>query len=180
MKSELLLIDNIFEEVRDRVVYIKFKHLTMSEYKPEIDSYLRRLILEHGLKEPIYIYSEKSGLEVTDGYKRLVCLKDTIPNELKAGQLSLHHPMIVHGSTPNRSKSRRIGFVIQSYIGANVDQVIGKVYVQQARGIDKFKYHEHTKRPVELMSQKDVALRIKANEELSKIFYSGAKEKGKY
>ena len=109
-----------------------------------------------------------------------VPLEKTIPNELKAGQLSLHHPMIVHGSTPNRSKSRRIGFVIQSYIGTNVDQVIGKVYVQQARGIDKFKYHEYTKRPVELMSKKDVALRQKANEELSKIFYSGAKEKGKY
>ena len=109
-----------------------------------------------------------------------VPLEDTIPNELKAGQLSLHHPMIVHGSTPNRSNSRRIGFVIQSYIGTNVNQVIGKVYVQQARGKDIFKYHEHTKRPVELMSKKDVALRTKANEELSKIFYSGAKEKGKY
>ncbi len=109
-----------------------------------------------------------------------VPLEDTVPNELKVGQLSLHHPMIVHGSTPNRSKSRRIGFVIQSYIGTNVDQISGKVYVQQARGIDTFKYHEHTKRPVELMRKKDVALRIKANEELSKIFYSGAKEKGKY
>jgi len=107
-------------------------------------------------------------------------LEKTVPNELKAGQLSLHHPMIVHGSTPNRSKNRRIGFVIQSYIGANVDQIIGKVYVQQARGTDTFKYHEHTKRPVELMSKKDVALRNKANEELSKIFYSGAKGKGKY
>jgi len=53
-------------------------------------------------------------------------------------------------------------------------------YVQQARGADTFKYHEHTKRPVELMCKKDVALRKKANEELSKIFYSGAKEKGKY
>ena len=109
-----------------------------------------------------------------------VPLEKTVPNELKAGQLSLHHPMIVHGSTPNRSHSRRIGFVIQSYIGANVNQVIGKVYVQQARGTDKFKYHEHIKRPVELMSKKDVALRVKANEELSKIFYSGAKAKGKY
>ena len=109
-----------------------------------------------------------------------VPLENTTPNELKAGQLSLHHPMIVHGSTPNRSNSRRIGFVIQSYIGANVEQVIGKVYVQQARGTDIFKYHEHTKRPVELMSKKDVALRVKANEELSKIFYSGAREKGKY
>jgi len=109
-----------------------------------------------------------------------VPLEDTVPNVLKTGQLSLHHPMIVHGSGPNKSNTRRIGFVIQSYIGTNVDQVIGKVYVQQARGKDTFKYHEHTKRPVELMNRKDVALRTKANEELSKIFYSGAKEKGKY
>ena len=109
-----------------------------------------------------------------------VPIEKTIPNILKAGQLSLHHPMIVHGSGPNKSNQRRIGFVIQSYIGTNVDQVLGKVFVQQARGKDIFKYHEHTKRPVELMSKKDVALRNKANEELSKIFYSGAKEKGKY
>jgi len=109
-----------------------------------------------------------------------VPLEKTIPNELKAGQLSLHHPMIVHGSTPNRSKSRRIGFVIQSYIGTNVDQVIGKVYVQQARGTDKFKYHEHIKRPVELMNKNDMILKNKANEELSKIFYKDAKKVGKY
>ena len=107
-------------------------------------------------------------------------LNETVPNELKAGQLSLHHPMIVHGSTPNTSNSRRIGFVIQSYIGANVKQIIGKVYVQQARGVDKFNYHEHTKRPIELMNQEDVALRIKANRELSKIFYTGAEKKGEY
>jgi len=79
-----------------------------------------------------------------------VPLNKTIPNVLKAGQLSLHHPMIVHGSGPNKSNTRRIGFVIQSYIGTNVDQVIGKVYVQQARGKDLFKYHKHTKRPVDL------------------------------
>ena len=122
----------------------------------------------------------KSNLLTRGQTVQNVPLEDTVTNELKAGQLSLHHPMIVHGSTPNRSNSRRIGFVIQSYIGTNVDQVIGKVYVQQARGADTFKYHEHTKRPVELMSKKDVASRIKANEELSKIFYSGAKGKGKY
>jgi len=122
----------------------------------------------------------KSNLLTRGQTVQNVPLEKTIPNELKAGQLSLHHPMIVHGSTPNRSNSRRVGFVIQSYIGTNVDQVIGKVYVQQARGTDKFKYHQHTKRPVELMSKKDVALRKKANEELSKIFYSGANAKGKY
>ena len=109
-----------------------------------------------------------------------VPLEDTTPNILRAGQLSLHHPMIVHGSGSNKSNIRRIGFVIQSYIGTNVDQVIGKVYVQQARGKDNFKYHEHTKRPSELMSKEDINIRIKANNELSKIFYNDAKKQGKY
>jgi len=109
-----------------------------------------------------------------------VPIEKTIPNVLKAGQLSLHHPMIVHGSGPNKSNQRRIGFVIQSYIGTEVDQVIGKVYVQQARGKDTFKYHEHTKRPVELMNKNDMILKNKANEELSKIFYNDAKKIGKY
>jgi len=109
-----------------------------------------------------------------------VPIEKTTPNILKAGQLSLHHPMIVHGSGLNKSNQRRIGFVIQSYIGTNVDQVLGKIFVQQARGKDKFKYHEYTKRPVELMSKKDIELKNKANEELSKIFYKGTKKIGKY
>ena len=70
--------------------------------------------------------------------------KDIIPIILKPGQLSIHHPMTVHGSGPNLSKSRRIGFAIQSYIGTNVEQILGKTYVQQVRGKDDFKYHEHT------------------------------------
>ena len=77
----------------------------------------------------------------------------------------------------NKSDDRRIGFVIQSYIGSNVEQVLGKMYVQQARGTDKYKYHEHVKRPVELMGKKDVALRLKANDELFKIFYRWIRRK---
>jgi ectoine hydroxylase-related dioxygenase (phytanoyl-CoA dioxygenase family) len=33
--------------------------------------------------------------------------------ELKAGEMSIHHPGIVHGSLPNRSGDKRIGFVIR-------------------------------------------------------------------
>ena len=33
--------------------------------------------------------------------------------ELKAGEMSIHHPGIVHGSLPNRSDDKRIGFVIR-------------------------------------------------------------------
>jgi hypothetical protein len=82
MKLELLLIDNIFEEVRDRVVYIKFKHLTLSEYKPKIDLYLRRNILEYGLKEPIYVTNNRHEdiFDVIDGNNRVNCLQDIISN----------------------------------------------------------------------------------------------------
>ena len=54
------------------------------------------------------------------------------------------------------------------------------MYVQLARGKDLFNHHEHAKRAVELMSEKDILLRKKANEELSKIFYSGSKKIGKF
>ena len=109
-----------------------------------------------------------------------VPINETTPVILKAGQLSLHHPQIVHGSGLNKSNDRRIGFAIQSYIGTNVDEILGKIYVQQARGSDTFKYHQHVKRPTELMNENDIKTRKKANEELSKIFYSGSKKIGKY
>ncbi len=109
-----------------------------------------------------------------------VQLDRTDPIILKAGQVSLHHPKIVHGSGLNQSNDRRIGFVIQSYIGTNVNQVIGKMYVQRARGEDKYKYHEYSKIPLELMGKDEVTSQNKANEELSKIFYSGSKKIGKF
>jgi len=109
-----------------------------------------------------------------------VPMNETKPVILKAGQISLHHPKVVHGSGLNKSKDRRIGFVIQSYIGTNVDQVLGKIYVQQARGDDTFKYHEHVARANELMNEEGTQIKKKANEELSKIFYSGSSKIGKY
>ena len=109
-----------------------------------------------------------------------VLIEKTKPVVLKAGQMSLHHPTVVHGSGLNKSKDRRIGFVIQSYIGTNVNQVLGKMYVQQARGVDDFKYHQNVNRPTELMNPKDIESRRIANEELSKIFYTGSKKVGKF
>ena len=109
-----------------------------------------------------------------------VPLDETEPVILNAGQMSLHHPKIVHGSGVNKSRERRIGFVIQSYIGSNVDQVLGKIYVQQARGNDLFNYHEHVARPEKTMEESNVNIRKKAMDELSKIFYIGLKEKGKF
>ena len=109
-----------------------------------------------------------------------VSLDKTEPVILKAGQMSLHHPKIVHGSGLNYSNDRRIGFVIQSYIGSNVDQVLGKMYVQKARGEDKYKYHEYSNIPAKLMGKKEVISQNRANKELSKIFYFKSEKVGKY
>ena len=109
-----------------------------------------------------------------------VPLNKTEPVILKAGQMSLHHPLVVHGSGINKSSDRRIGFVIQSYIGTNVNQIIGKMFVQKARGEDKYKFHEYSKIPIELMGKREITSQNKANEELAKIFYSGSKKVGKF
>ena len=100
--------------------------------------------------------------------------------ELKAGQMSLHHPRIVHGSGINKSDDRRIGFVIQSYISTNVKQTLGKNSVQVARGEDKYHYHEVIHRTNALMSEEFILLRKKENNLLQEIFYKGAKQKGSY
>ena len=102
------------------------------------------------------------------------------PLILNAGQMSLHHPTLVHGSGLNKSNDRRIGFVIQSYIGSNVKQVLGKNAVQIARGNDDFGYHEIIKRSSGLLNLNDIALKAKENKNLQNIFYAGSQQKGKY
>ena len=109
-----------------------------------------------------------------------VPINKTTPLILKAGQMSLHHPTVVHGSDLNKSNDRRIGFVIQSYIGTNVKQVLGKNRVQLARGIDEFKYHETIDRPKSLMSKNDLKTKKIENDNLQKIFYAGSLKKGEY
>jgi len=109
-----------------------------------------------------------------------VPIDKTDPIVLKAGQMSLHHPTIIHGSGLNKSNDRRIGFVVQSYIGSNVNQVLGKIYVQKARGEDTHKFHDYSNIPKALMTKENVLSWNKAKDELSKIFYSGSNKKGKY
>src|SRR5438552_15655569 len=45
--------------------------------------------------------------------------------ELQPGEMSLHHVRLVHGSPPNPSDDRRIGFAIR-YIPTSVSQVAGE------------------------------------------------------
>ena len=106
--------------------------------------------------------------------------EETTPLILTAGQMSLHHPTVVHGSDLNKSNDRRIGFVIQSYIGANVKQVIGKNSVQLARGKDNYNFHEKIGRPKSLLDKNDLKIKKQENDNLQEIFYKGSSKKGNY
>ena len=105
-----------------------------------------------------------------------MCIRD----RLKAGQMSLHHPRIVHGSGINKSNDRRIGFAVQSYIGTNVKQILGKNSVQIARGKDEYQYHEVINRVNSLMSEEGKSLRTRENKYLQEIFYNGSEKIGFY
>ena len=109
-----------------------------------------------------------------------VPIDETVPIILKPGQLSIHHPLTVHSSGTNKSKKRRIGFAIQSYIPPYIKQLNGKTFVQLARGNDELNYHVHTNRPISFMDEIDLKSRDEANIELQKILYKGAKKIGKY
>jgi non-haem Fe2+, alpha-ketoglutarate-dependent halogenase len=67
--------------------------------------------------------------------------------QLAAGEMSLHHVRLIHGSDPNPSDDRRIGFAIR-YIPTAVRQVAGSHdSATLVRGEDRFGHFEHEQRP---------------------------------
>ncbi len=70
-----------------------------------------------------------------------------VPVILNPGQASLHHVLLAHGSAPNKSNDRRIGFAIR-YIPTHVRQAVGaRDSATLVRGTDTFNYFEHEPRP---------------------------------
>ena len=65
---------------------------------------------------------------------------------LKAGEMSLHHVLLVHGSKPNRSNDRRIGFALR-YIPTRLAQTKIRDYATLVRGHDSFGHFEPEPRP---------------------------------
>ncbi len=57
--------------------------------------------------------------------------------ELQPGEMSLHHVRLVHGSPPNPSNDRRIGFAIR-YIPTSVAQIAGEDSATLVSGEDTF------------------------------------------
>ena len=103
-----------------------------------------------------------------------------VPVELRPGQLSVHHPWVVHGSGHNTSDKRRVGFAIQSYIGSDVEQHLGNTFVQLARGRDDYGYHYLVPRAPGVTVDDEVAMWRTANQQLRAVLYNDAEKIGKY
>jgi len=72
---------------------------------------------------------------------------------LKAGEMSLHHVRLIHGSEPNPSGVRRIGFAIR-YLPTYVRQVAGSHdWATLVRGEDRYGNFELEQRPEADMSE---------------------------
>ena len=61
--------------------------------------------------------------------------------ELEAGEISLHHAMLTHGSRPNVSTDKRVGFAIR-YASAEVSQTLPHHQVILARGVDRSRHYD--------------------------------------
>jgi non-heme Fe2+,alpha-ketoglutarate-dependent halogenase len=77
--------------------------------------------------------------------------------ELSAGEMSLHHVRLIHGSDPNPSPQRRIGFAIR-YIPTTVRQIAGSHdHATLVRGVDAYGHFEPEERPDADMSDRALA-----------------------
>ena len=65
---------------------------------------------------------------------------------LNAGEMSLHHPYIIHGSNPNQTHEKRIGFAIR-FVASHVKQALLHHAVILARGRDDYHHFELLQEP---------------------------------
>jgi hypothetical protein len=90
--------------------------------------------------------------------------------------MSLHHVRLVHGSPPNPSDDRRIGFAIR-YIPTSVRQVAGEDSATLVRGVDRHGHFELEPQPLRDMDPDFVALHKRIAERNAernaKILYRG-------
>jgi len=98
--------------------------------------------------------------------------KRAVALELKAGEMSLHHVRLVHGSPPNPSDDRRIGFAIR-YIPTHVYQLEGEDGATLVRGVDRVRRFEHEPCPTAELAPEFVALHKRITERNARILYRG-------
>ena len=98
--------------------------------------------------------------------------KQAVTIELAPGEMSLHHVRLVHGSPPNPSDDRRIGFAIR-YIPTTVAQIAGDDSATLVRGVDEHHHFAPEPRPAKDMDPAFVALHKEITGRNAQILYRG-------
>ena len=101
---------------------------------------------------------------------------EAVTIELTPGEMSLHHVRLVHGSPPNPSNDRRIGFAIR-YIPTSVKQAAGEDSATLVRGVDDDHHFEHEPRPASDMDPAFLELHRKITDRNAQILYRGTQVK---
>lgn len=94
--------------------------------------------------------------------------------ELQPGQMSLHHPWLVHGSRPNRSTARRVGIAMQAYLGGDVRPTRGEHHVMHVAGAPVLDGFVEAPRPLIECGAAGNAARDAANKAFADVLYDGA------
>jgi non-heme Fe2+,alpha-ketoglutarate-dependent halogenase len=101
---------------------------------------------------------------------------EAVTIELAPGEMSLHHVRLVHGSPPNPSDDRRIGFAIR-YIPTTVAQIAGDDSATLVRGVDEHHHFAPEPRPERDMDPQFVKLHKEITERNAQILYRGTQVK---
>ena len=85
--------------------------------------------------------------------------------ELAAGEMSLHHGLIFHGSDNNHSDSRRVGFAVR-YMPPRVKPLDGlpRDSAMLVRGEDRYGYYDHEPSPKKELDPDAVSFHKKATD----------------
>lgn len=127
----------------------------MLDQIPHKDTFRKNNLLTRGQEVAVEVDEEKA-----------------VPLELQPGEMSLHHVRIIHGSKPNASPHRRIGFAIR-YIPTYVRQLEGEDSATLVRGVDTFRTFEHEPQPTRDLDPDFVALHQAIADRNAKILYKG-------
>ncbi len=100
--------------------------------------------------------------------------RQAVALELQPGEMSLHHVRLIHGSDPNPSGRRRIGFAIR-YLPTHVRQVAGtRDSATLVRGIDDYHHFAPERRPDADFSDASLAFHAQIMGETEKVLMRNA------
>ena len=92
-----------------------------------------------------------------------------------AGEMSLHHIKLVHGSSANRSNDRRIGLSIR-YIPTYVRQTKVRDSAMLVRGVDEYHHFDDEPRPVADLDEAALAAHADSVSRQVKALYQGTEK----